>query len=107
MTRLPKKCALMEALGTLAEGATPCQLQCRDWASATFVGQWHQILLQFEGFGAARKAEASAQKLARTLAVHEFALPGRLVADIAVCDIIHDGESSSIVVEALLLNETA
>ncbi len=101
MTGAPKKTALVEALTILSDGAMPIEHRCREWVSATFAGEWHYVVMRFEGIGAARKAEA----LSRKLETYEFNLPGTLVADISASNIVHHCDGSNIVVETLLLVE--
>lgn len=65
-----------------------------DWASVTFAGQRHRIAL-------AVPAE-DARRLADGLEEHEFALPGHLVADIAVVARRH-GPTTEVEIEALTI----
>jgi len=50
------------------------------WASATFSGARHAILLEFAG----DQGAAAAEIFIAVLSDHEFTLPGRLVADAAI-----------------------
>ncbi|HEX7874119.1 MAG TPA: hypothetical protein VF475_14485 [Sphingobium sp.] len=61
------------------------------WASATFVGARHEMVLILKGADAITRAIA----LARSLVEAEFTIPGHLVADLAVdgCDADIPGES--------------
>jgi hypothetical protein len=74
-----------------------------DWRSLTFAGERHRIDLRVPGPGAAAVAEA----LTRDLAEAEFAVPGQIVADIAVegAMIEHPDGSISLTIEALTVEE--
>ena len=52
----------------------------RGWASATFSGTRHSIVLAFAGEDAAAMGEAFLEALPD----HEFAIPGQLVADAGI-----------------------
>lgn len=66
------------ALLTLAEGKAELVSHSeRPWASATFSGARHEVVLRFEGIEAAIIGEA----LIELLPEHEFAIGGQLVAD--------------------------
>lgn len=74
-----------------------------DWRSLTFTGERHRIDLRVPGPGAA----AVAQMLTRELAEAEFAIPGQIVADIAVdgAMIEHPDGAISLTIEALTVEE--
>ena len=74
-----------------------------DWCSLTFAGERHRIDLRVPGPGAAAVAEA----LTHNLGDAEFAIPGQIVADIAVegAMIEHPDGSISLTVEALTVEE--
>jgi len=55
----------------------------RNWASATFAGTRHTVVLAFNGTVAIDAAEA----LIAALPDHEFAIPGQLVADASVVSV--------------------
>ena len=57
----------------------------RSWASITFAGTRHELRIAFDGAAAIEGGEA----LIATLPEHEFALPGRLVADATVSAVDH------------------
>ena len=70
------------------------------WASATFSGTRHSVLLQFTGDAGA----AAAEHLIEVLPEHEFFLPGKLVADAAVTSVEQTvGADARVLVEAELL----
>lgn len=52
----------------------------RPWASATFVGQKHRVVLRFDGTDHAARADGFAARLPEA----EFALSGHIVADACV-----------------------
>lgn len=74
-----------------------------DWRSLTFAGERHRIHLRVPGPGAAAIAEC----LTRDLGDAEFAIPGQIVADIAVegAMIEHPDGSISLTIEALTVEE--
>ena len=74
-----------------------------DWRSLTFTGERHRIDLRIPGPGAA----AVAQLLTRDLDESEFAIPGQIVADIAIdgAMIEHPDGAISLTVEALTIEE--
>lgn len=69
--------ALLELAGGEAELLHRSE---RAWASATFCGSRHRVLLRFDGAEAIEAGEA----FMTALPDHEFAIPGQLVADAAV-----------------------
>ena len=56
------------------------------WASITFSGTRHEVVLEFCG----AEAVAAGEELIERLPDHEFTLPGQLVADATVCAVEHD-----------------
>ena len=72
---------LIRQLGELfGPGAQPGQRQEREWASATFSGARHSIEYRLPLPG----PDAAPPAVLMTLAEHEFALPGDIVADCTV-----------------------
>ncbi len=72
---------LMSCIVQIAgEGAVIDAASSRPWASATFNGSRHSIDLRFD----APDAHARAASLAETLPEADFAIPGFIVADLAV-----------------------
>ena len=69
--------ALLELAGGKAELIRHAE---RAWASVTFSGSRHTVLLAFTG----AEAVAAGEQLIAALPDHEFTLPRRLVADAAV-----------------------
>lgn len=68
---------LGEAQGRLLNhGETP-------WASITFAGSRHELMLDFAG----PEAVAAGERLIAALPDHEFAIPGQLVADASVSEV--------------------
>jgi hypothetical protein len=55
------------------------------WASITFAGARHTLLLRFAGDAAV----AAGERLIAALPDHEFAIPGQLVADAAIAEVDH------------------
>ena len=74
------------ALGKLAAGrAVVLSHEEKAWASITFSGSRHEVVLQFAGIDAVMAGE----ELIAQLPDHEFAIPGHLVADAAVSTVDH------------------
>ena len=74
-----------------------------DWRSLTFAGERHRIDLRIPGPDAA----AIARSLTDDLGEAEFAIPGQIVADIAVggAMIEHPDGAVSLTIEALTIEE--
>lgn len=74
-----------------------------DWRSLTFAGERHRIDLRIPGPGAA----AIAGLLTRDLGEADFAVPGQIVADIAVdgAMVEHADGAVSLSIEALTVEE--
>ena len=76
----------------------------RPWASITFAGARHAITMSFSG----HEAAAAGERFVAALPDHEFAIPGHLVADIAVRSVDHvllPTPQLTIAVEVLLLED--
>jgi len=72
----------------------------RPWASATFSGTRHTIVLAFTGAAAIAAGEAFMEALPE----HEFEIAGQLVADAAILSVEHETRPEpKMVVEAELL----
>lgn len=92
---------LCSAFTDLADDATCAGADSVPWQSADLGGERHCIRLCLNGPDAA----ANADRLARTLPDHEFAISGILVADIAITGIDRSQQVSTIALEALTLND--
>lgn len=72
----------------------------RAWASITFAGTRHELVLRFEGSEAIEAGELLIERLPE----HEFTIPGQLVADAVVTLVDHRfGLVERLTVTALLL----
>lgn len=70
------------------------------WASITFAGTRHELVLQFAGI---EQVEAG-ERLIEQLGDHEFTIPGQLVADAVVTVVDHQfGPTETLTVTAVLL----
>lgn len=70
------------------------------WASITFAGTRHEVVLEFCG----AEAVAAGETLIERLPEHEFTLPGQLVADATVTKVDHRfGAMERLEVTAVLL----
>ena len=75
-----------EALLTLAEAqAQLLTHEERPWASITFTGTRHEIMLDFEG----SEAVEAGERFITALPAHEFTIPGQLVADATINAVNH------------------
>lgn len=79
------------------------EFRSTDWRSLTFAGERHRIDLRIPG----PRAAAIAELLTRDLADAEFAVPGQIVADIAVDGALieHADGAVSLTIEALTVEE--
>lgn len=101
-TRTPRPWVqLLSSLLALAQGkAELLRHSERAWASATFSGTRHTIVLAFAGADAVLAGE----DFIACLPEHEFAIPGQLVADAAIVSAEHTIlPEPRLVVEAELL----
>ena len=95
---------LAEALGSLAQGRARIISHAESaWASITFAGTRHKLVLEFTGSEAVEAGEC----FIAFLPEHEFTLPGQLVADAAVTEVDHrlDPPLLRVACELLLLEE--
>lgn len=84
---------------TAGHGAVLCHEE-RAWASITFSGTRHEIVLEFCG----PEAVAAGEELIARLPEHEFAIPGQLVADASITKVDHRfGAIERLEVTAVLL----
>lgn len=99
---LPLLSALMELAGGKAELLRHSE---RSWASVTFSGTRHAVVLAFTGAEAVTAGEAYIDALPD----HEFAIPRQLVADAAIISVEHSAlpEPRLEVTAELLLLEDA
>ena len=96
---------LLSTLLELAQGKAELVRHAeRSWASATFSGTRHTVVLSFTGLDAVAAGEA----LIAALPDHEFAIPRQLVADANVIAVDHTALPQphlQIEVELLLLED--
>lgn len=72
----------------------------RAWASITFAGTRHELVLRFEGIEQVEAGEGLIERLPE----HEFSIPGQLVADACVTRVEHIfGPTETLTVTAVLL----
>lgn len=90
-----------EALLMLAEGrASLLTHEEKAWASITFSGTRHEVMLDFDG----AEAVAVGEEFIENLPEHEFRIPGQLVADATVQEVDHRfGADERMVVTVVLL----
>ncbi|WP_086616869.1 hypothetical protein [Erythrobacter tepidarius] len=89
------------ALAALAQGhGTVLAHEEKAWASITFSGTRHEVVLEFCG----PEAVAGGEELIERLPDHEFVLPGQLVADATITKVDHRfGAMERLEVTAVLL----
>lgn len=96
---------LLSALLDLGQGqAELLRHSERAWASVTFTGTRHSVVLAFSGVDAVEAGET----LIAILPEHEFAIPGQLVADAAVVRVEHTALPQprlEVELEVLMLDE--
>jgi sorbitol-specific phosphotransferase system component IIBC len=89
----PASDALCRALGAAFAGfggrVTVEARARRRWASVTFAGERHEVMMRLEG----PDARAAIDGFLDGLADREFDVPGHIVADIAVTAVEDDGET--------------
>lgn len=92
--------ALMEVTGGLGEIS---EHSAKPWASITFSGSRHKVVMDFEGSDAVEAGELLLDRLPD----HEFAIPGQLVADAEITGVTHIAMMPALIVHAeiLLLEE--
>jgi len=90
-----------EALVALAEDeAEILTHEETSWASITFTGTRHEVVLDFQGAGPVATGEAFIVNLPE----HEFRIPGQLVADASVREVDHRfGADERLIVTCVLL----
>ncbi|WP_230206785.1 hypothetical protein [Novosphingobium sp. Gsoil 351] len=96
---------LLAALHDLGDGSgIVLRHEERRWASITFAGSRHALTLRFAG----GDAVAAGERLIAALPEHEFAIPGRLIADatiVAVRHVLLPEPNMEIDCEVLMLDE--
>ncbi|MFM5892832.1 MAG: hypothetical protein ACKOQM_00140 [Novosphingobium sp.] len=98
---MPLLSALLELAGGQAELVRHAE---RSWASVTFTGTRHTVVLSFTG---TQSVEAG-ERFIDALPEHEFAIPRQLVADAAVIRVEHTALPQprlEVEVQLLLLDE--
>lgn len=75
------------------------QADSADWASATFTGATHRLVVAITG----EPAEHEAERIAATIAEAHYDLRGHLVADIALTARNRHGDSILLTIEALTI----
>ncbi|MEO5705800.1 MAG: hypothetical protein ABIT10_02885 [Alteraurantiacibacter sp.] len=95
---------LLETLADLAQGKARLVSHAEsNWASITFAGTRHRVVLEFTGEDALEAGEC----FIAFLPEHEFAIPGQLVADAAVVEVDHVAAPPllRVICELLMLEE--
>lgn len=77
------------------------EIVSRSWASATFLGARHEIVLTLDGEGAGEAADSFVEGLSEK----EFALRGHILADIVLVSDSRASGHARIVLEALTVED--
>jgi len=95
--------AILARTGVDRDRILICDWTSVDWQSVTFVGERHEAVLRVTGPGAPRLVAMIADGLEDT----EFAVPGQIVADIAVAGspVPQPDGSILLTIEALTVDE--
>jgi hypothetical protein len=88
-------------LARCGAGARLVEASLRPWCSATFIGAQHRLTLRLEDDPDQRRARA----LADALPEAELALPGHIVADLAIDTVGDDGAGGALIALAVLTIE--
>lgn len=91
--------ALLAALRLKAGARFAADARSLPWRCAELAGERHRLTLRFTG----DRTGESVDRLVGGIADHEFALPGLLVADISVGDLVEHDKGISVALEALTL----
>lgn len=94
--------ALLTRAGVARERVLLSDISSVDWQSLTMIGERHELGLRIPG----PHAGEVAARLIDGLADAEFAIPGQIVADIAVTEGPFDGADGAVTlaIEALTIN---
>ena len=90
--------ALLRALAATGPAFTLAEAESRDWSSATFTGERHRLRIELAD-------DAATAAWLAALPEAEIAVRGRLVADVAVTEVRHEGGRVHATVEALTIAE--
>lgn len=98
--RLGRRDRVVEAVMALADGhGGVTEHRAKNWASITFQGQRHKLVMDFEGVAAVEAGEV----LIARLPDHEFEIPGQLVADAVITAVEHVASMPALIVHAEIL----
>jgi len=88
--------------GLAGTAAAVEELTSRSWASATFSGERHRLVLRLQGDNAAAAADGFLDGLSE----REFELDGHILADIALVGAERAGIPVRLILEALTVEES-
>lgn len=100
MSRKARPHSLVRALQKRLPDAVITVSHQTNWFSMTFAGERLEMFVSLSGIDARQRL----QQFADALPDAEFALPGKLVADIAIIKLVTDSNSAILSVEALVLD---
>lgn len=103
--RAPKRDPHVRVIARLSEVAGPdmsvIASSSRPWASATFIGAQHRVILRFTGDDAAQCAAHFAERLPEA----EFSISGHIVADACVDEWRYEADSRDCVADEAPQNQ--
>lgn len=100
MSRRPRPHPFVRALQKRLPDATITVSRQTNWFSMTFAGERLEMFVSLSGIDARQRLD----QFADTLPDAEFALPDKLVADIAIIRLATDSNSAILSIEALVLD---
>ena len=89
--------ALRRALAGFAVTVEMEELASRPWASITFTGARHRLVVRIGG----ERAETAVGDLVEGLGEREFVLRGHILADLVLAGQVRDGDAIRLTLEAL------
>lgn len=97
---LRERSKLADAVMLLADNQGEiAEHSAKPWASITFKGTRHKLVMDFEGTDAVNAGE----ELIARLPDHEFEIPGQLVADATITAVEHVRMTETLIVHAEIL----
>lgn len=100
MSRKTRPHAFVRALQKQMPDAVITVSRQTNWFSMTFAGERLEMFVSLSGVDARQRL----QQFADALPDADFALPGKLVADIAIIRLVTDSSSAILSIEALVLD---
>lgn len=99
----PVLCAVSHDAARQMPGFIVESVESSDWASLTFVGEHHRIVIRLPD--ASTAADLVRARLDQLLIAADMVVPGQIVAEIAVVAADIDDDATALTIEALTLRE--